>query len=206
MNLFPWLPAGKVNKVDSTYPSDITLGISSLLSALGQKFKLDKTRAAELSDTTVATLGEGVFQVVRLDPSQSTAIGSAVKGRPVFWADEATFKVTCDAVLTSRFAGFLLETVTAKGNITIIQIAGRVGGLFDGTLTKGTPTVGNAIIFKIASTLATLDVIADATAVTGAIHNQFRHARSIVAATVTAGAVSDVWMEDTLSLHDEGVM
>lgn len=206
MNLFPWLPAGKVNKVDSVYPSDITLGISSLLSALGQKFKLDKTRAADLSDTTVATLGEGEFQVVRLDPSQTTAIGSAVRGRPVFWANETTFLVTCDAVLTSRFAGYLLEVVTAKGNITIIQTAGRVGGLFDGTLTKATPTVGNAIIFKIASTLATLDVLADATATTCAIHNQFRHVRSIVAATVTAGAVSEVWLENNLPLHDEGVM
>lgn len=209
MNLFSWLPTGLFNEVDLTFPTtvdELTTGRSPFKDLLGQKFQLSKTRAAEKSKTSVATLGEGEFQFVRLDSAQTAAIGTAVRGRPVFWADEALFVVTTDCTLTSRFAGFLLETVSAKGNMTCIQISGRVGGLYGAALTKAVPTIGNLCIFNISGGVAGLDVLADATAVTCAIANQFAHARCTVLATPTAATVTEVLLLPGASLHYEGVI
>jgi len=207
MDLFSWLPKNKLNVVDLTYPSDeITGGWSPFKQLLGQKFKFDKTRAAEFSDTSVATLSEGTYMPVRLDSAQTAAIGTAVRGRPVFWADEANFVVTTDAATTGRFAGYLLETVSAKGNMTVIQVEGRVQALFDGTLTKGVPALSDLCIFKIASGVATMDVLADATAVTCAIAAQHWQARSIVAQTVSAGTATQVILRPGAIVANNGVM
>jgi len=167
MNFFDWLPTAKLNDVDLDYPdpSDPTRGISPVPGMLGQYWEYGNRFAKKFSLTSLATLKFGRFRLVRLSPTMTAAISSAVRGRPVFVSDEDSYVVTCDAAATSRFAGVLLNTVSAKGNVTIIQEYGRLGGLFGGSTTKTTASiaVNDVVTIAISGGLATFDVLADAT-------------------------------------------
>lgn len=203
MDFFDYLPQAKLNAVDKTYPTDAT-EISALVGMLGQKWDYDNKSALRFSKTSVGTLKWGEYQLVRLDPAMVVAIAGAVRGRPVFWSDESKFYVTCDAAANKKFAGFLLETVTAKGNFTIIQVSGRCGALFAAALTKATPAIMDICTLAISSSLASLDVLADATALTLAnsvsIHN-IRCQMAVAAPTVAV--VNEVYCH-TLGIDGPG--
>jgi hypothetical protein len=198
MHFFDWLPTAKLNDVDLDYPdpSDVTKGISPILGMLGQYWEYGNRFALKFSKTATGTLKWGRFRLVRLDPNMTAAIGTAVRGRPVFVADESNYVVTCDAATTKRFAGVLLNSISAKGNVTMIQEYGRIGGLFAGTATKtlATITINDIATFAISGGVATFDVLADATQPSMAqlvsIHNLMCR---MAVANPTASAVNELF-------------
>lgn len=204
MDFFDWLPTAKLNDVDLTYPDDITLGISPIIGMLGQEWDYDDKFAKKFSKTSAATLRWGKYKLGRLDSSMTTAIGSAVRGRPVFWVDESKYIFTCDAAANKKFAGFLLNSITVKGNVSVIQSFGRVGALFAASLTKATPAIMDICTLSIGSSLATLDVLADATQPTMAQLVSVHNIRSQMAvASPTANAVNEVYCS-ALGIHSSG--
>lgn len=207
MDMFSWLPTGFINEIDSVYPdTDITKGVSPLSGMLGQEFQLDDRDAARFSKTSVATEKGGRFKLVRLNPSASAAIASAVRGRPMFWSNRTLHQVSYDYDGTQLFAGVLMEVLTAKGNITMLRTEGEGFGLFAGALTKAVPADGDALTVAVSGGIAAFDVLADATAMTMAFAQDMQNFNSKVAATVTAGAVSLIEILGTLESARPGII
>jgi hypothetical protein len=67
--------------------------------------------------------------------------------------------VTCDAATTKRFAGVLLNSISAKGNVTMIQEYGRIGGLFAGTATKTLGNNNQSMILRLLQSLVELQLL-----------------------------------------------
>jgi hypothetical protein len=188
MNVFDYVPNGKLNDLDITFPTSSnleTLGPNPLVGMLGEEFEYDEATALKLSNTSKGTLFSCLLKLVRFHP---TSTASNLVGRPVFWSNKTSFVVTPDAAATSVFAGISI-CANAKGNIGFIVVAGEVEALFVDPLTKATPVVNNRANLSIAAGVAALDVLADATAVTwGTLQTNV----AIVRAAVTAGAKSRV--------------
>lgn len=190
MNVFDWVPSGKLNDLDIDFPvAGDMKGPQPLIGMLGEEFIYDEAEGLKRSNTTVGTVYGCKLKLVRF-ASGSTAAN--LKGRPVFWSDKKKFIVTPDATAVIPFAGIPL-LANGKGNMGFIVVAGEVDGLFVNPLTKATPVVNNRIIISIAAGVAALDVLADATALTwGTLQTDIGEVR----AAVTAGAVSRVWIRE----------
>lgn len=197
MNVFDYIPQGKLNDVDIDWPTDITKGPQPLVGMLGEEFIYDETTALKLSNTLKGTLYACKLKLVRF---LSTSTASNLIGRPVFWSDKKKYIVTPDAAATSAFAGIAI-TAVGKGNMGYIVTAGEVAGLFDAALTKAVPALGDPVYLKIAGGVATLDVLADAT---GWTNVQLKLMIGEVRATVTAGAVSRVHIYEE-RLYNRGI-
>lgn len=174
MDAFNYVRSKKLNGFYETWPGsprDVTLGPTPQIfqGLLGAEFKLSKASANKYSDSAVRTLQQGVYKIVRVNPGITNT--QWVVGRPLFWVDEAAAVPTVTPVATTlvRQAGVAINTLSAadalNGCITLIQISGVAPGLGRGTaFTKATPMLNDPVVLSIASSLATLDVLADATA------------------------------------------
>jgi hypothetical protein len=203
MDTFSYIGSKKFNDWQGIYPATVTDGPNLMKGLLGNRHKLSEAMAVKLSNTNLGTLRQGVYQVVRTDPTAATIANYAV-GRPLFWADPKNFVVTYVAATTSLFAGICLHNaISAAGNVMHMCVAGDVGGLWDGTLTKATPALNDPVILKIASSLATLDTIADAT---GWTNVQLKLEVGRVNETVTAGQVKRIILNKAIQVMDEGIM
>jgi hypothetical protein len=193
MNVFDYIPQGKLNDVDIDWPASTTAGITGgpqpLVGMLGEEFIYDETNALKLSNTTKGTLYACKIKLVRF---LSTSTASNLVGRPVFWSNKKTYVVTPDAVATSAFAGIAI-TANGKGNMGYIVTAGEVDLLFDAALTKAVPALEDPIVLKIGGGVATGDVQLDATGWTNAIQKLWV---GYVRAAVTAGAKSRVFINE----------
>jgi hypothetical protein len=190
MNVFKWLPDGKLNDLDIDFPvAGDGKGPQPLVGMLGEEFIVDENTGLKLSNTTKGTLYGCKLKLVRFVVGSTAA---NLVGRPVFWSDKKKFYVTPDATPTSVFAGIAI-CACGKGNMGLIVTAGEVDGLFVNPLTKAVPVVNNRIVISIAAGVAALDVLADATALTwGTLQTDIGEVR----AAVTAGAVSRVWIRE----------
>lgn len=165
MDLFTLTPSGKLNDVDYTFNTtrDVTLGPDNLRGALGDIIKCDYNFANTHKKASTNLYG-GEYQFVR---TRSGSTNALVVGGPVFWYDRDNFIVTPDTDGTAEFAGVALNIPATKGNCVLIVVAGDVDALFKATATTKATTVKNDLaVTSIASSAATLDVLADATAVT----------------------------------------
>lgn len=173
MDAFNYVRSKKLNGFYETWPGsprDVTLGPTPQIfqGLLGAEFKLSKASANKYSDSAVRTLQQGVYKIVRVNPGITNT--QWVVGRPLFWVDEAAAVPTVTPVATTlvRQAGVAINTMSAadalNGCITLIQISGVAPGLGRGTaFTKATPALNDPVVLSIAASLATLDVLADAT-------------------------------------------
>ena len=174
MDAFNYVRSKKLNGFYETWPGvprDVTLGPTPQIfqGLLGAEFKLSKATANKYSDSTVRTLQQGVYKIVRVNPGITNT--QWVVGRPVFWVDEAAAVPTVTPVATTlvRIAGVAINTLSAadalNGCITLIQISGVAPLLGRGTaFTKATPALNDPVVLSITTSLATGDVLADATA------------------------------------------
>jgi hypothetical protein len=154
----------RLNKVDLVYPGESTVGDVGLTNFRGQigarmVFGKDEVKF----DSTVGTLYGGIYQLVKTKAASTIA---PARGLICFWdpASPHDFIVTPDAPTGSAdFAGVYLSAPT-KGQYCVIQVAGiaSVMGVAS-ALTKATGAVGDLLF---AAALATVDNIADATALT----------------------------------------
>jgi hypothetical protein len=153
---------------------------------LGDICPLTAAQAAQLSDTVIGTLYEGLYMYVQIDPS-ATAAGT-VRGQLTFWKDFENYIVSIDApsaTTMSLFAGVALCVVT-KGNYGWIQTAGKASVKFSAAVTD--TTAGDLAIVDQAPA-NTGNTIADATSVTGKIN---KSAIGICIAAPSSGAISTV--------------
>lgn len=192
----------KINEVSIAPPPNVRSGPDIISPRAGERFHLTENRATKLSNTTVGTLRQGVIQFVRVDPLTQT-LANWVPGRPVFWSDIKKFVATTVAATTALLAGIAINTPDTLGDYVFIYVEGDVGGLYDGTLTKATPALNDPVVLKIASSLATLDVFADATSWTNV---QRKLSVGRVNETVTAGAVKRIILTDSIRAFNEGMM
>lgn len=130
---------------------------------LGSTLVVDDGGALKYSNTTIGTLRNGVYQLVKFS-------GAATQGQLVYWDTNANngfadFEVTGTATATTCFkAGIALYDVTStqvtNGAYGWIQVAGLASVKF-GSVTSG--VIGN-LVLATSLTAGTADAIADATA------------------------------------------
>jgi hypothetical protein len=203
MDTFSYIGTKKFNDWQATWPTsgDPTAGPNLVAGLLGNRHKLSEAMAVKLSNTNIGTLRQATYQVVRTDPTAAT-IANYVFGRPLFWADQKLFRVTYVAAPTSLFAGICLGPVLAAGNVVHICIGGDVGGLYASTLTK-TGALNDPVVLAITASLATLDVLADAT---GWTNVQLKLKVGKVNEAPVVNQVKRIILTDAVQVMDEGIM
>lgn len=204
MDAFSYLGTKRFNDFQLVWPAagDPTQGPSLAPAILGNRHKLSETMARKLSNTNVGTLRQGIYQVVRTDPTAAT-IANYVAGRPLFWADPSKFVVTYVAASTSLFAGICLGTVAVAGNVIHMCVAGDVGGLVAAALTKAVPALNDPVFLKIAANLAALDVQLDATAMTNV---ELKLIAGRMNEAFVVNQVKRIILTQAIQVMDEGIM
>lgn len=165
-----YLPSRKLNAVNDPSPGNIlsTANVSGSIiqpysGQVGKRLVLTAAMAAKLSDTTVGTLFEGIYQYVQFTG------GAGARGGLVYWNVGTTpnlsngayenFTVTPTPSLTGQIpwpiAGVALNTVT-QNNYGYIQIAGKASIRFRNPITNG-----NGAINVLALANGILDGTAD---------------------------------------------
>lgn len=160
---------------------------------LGQTWVANNGDALKVSYTTTGTLYQGVYQYVKFT-------SAVTRGELLFWDTLANngmadFEVTHTVTAASAFrAGVcLLTDASATGRFGWIQVAGLANMLY-GNAAPG--TIGLGVIQATAAntallTVATVNTIADATAVT---ELEFRANVGVAYETPAQNAVRRVWM------------
>lgn len=210
MDFFDYLRSSKMNTFEEAYPTTSKVsdffgtgpkGSSPFYGMLGMQKKVDDTIAAKYSDTTVGTLKNGIYQLVR--SKAGITVANWVVGRPVFWSDKSKFEVTTVvADATVEFAGVAISVLTTSGTFKIIQVAGDAPGLIAATLTKAAPAINDPIVLKIGSNLAEVDVVADATAWDNTIAKRWI---GYLGEAATAGAVKKIHLNLAHLVQNRGI-
>jgi hypothetical protein len=196
VNMFDYLPTHKLDEVDIEYPgNDVTKGPSMFPGLLGQRFDISQLLATKQL-TTAGRMGDGIIQYVRSSP---TSTASIIVGRPVFWSDKIKNVVTPDAVATSELAGFPVSVPTTKGNIIVICNFGEIAVLTKNPLTKDPYAAGDLMFLDISGGVATIDVLADATALN---NTNFDLVIAKAVSVVAAGAVAKARLIRDLGLYN----
>jgi hypothetical protein len=146
---------------------------------LGDLCYLSAAQAAQLSDTAVGTLYEGLYMYVQMDPAAVAA--GTIRGQIVFWKDFENYIVAIDAPTApnlSQAAGVALNVVT-KGNYGWIQTAGKASVQFAAVVTD--TTAGDLVIVDQTPGIRA-NTLADATAILT------KMARSVIGAAINAPA------------------
>jgi len=154
----PWIsPSGRLNTGSFAQLGGTETVGQRYPGLLGQTIVCDTGEALKLSDSTVGTLYQGVYQLVKLNSNVS-------HGQLVFWDTLANngindFEVTSTVTAPAMFkAGVALCTGTS-GEYAWIQIAGLANCLYVNPVTDA--TLGNLVLQNSATT-ATVDAITDA--------------------------------------------
>jgi len=176
--------SGKLNNANDAHPGGGDASPGFVPGMLGAEIEVDAATAAQLSDTSVATLKSGRYRYVRTLSSGTTA---PARGRAALQSTSAQFEtdvVHSDGAAADdgKCAGVFLNTVT-KGNCTWIQVAGNASVLIKNGITNATD--GNVVV--VGTGTALFDCIADATAVT---HNLLKSAVGVALGTPTDNAIS----------------
>jgi|SRR6185295_5349368 len=218
MDLVEYLGTKKLNEliIENPYNSSGVLDIAAGkhnqrgLGFLGQEFRLSEKQGLKQSNTTVGTIYSCVVKMVRVQPDFGTvALTDIVVGRPLFWNDTKKFFVTPLATATARLAGISLVTMTsanAKGDLIPIVVHGDVGIKMAAAITKATVAINDPIVLSIASSLATVDVLADATGWTN-VQLALRVGKMLTAiGTGGDGTVVKCYLDNADRIYNDGVM
>lgn len=217
MDLFPYLGNSKLNNfiypnpLDSAGRFDPTGQVGSqgqqIYGCLGQKFKYSEAQAARVSDTTVGNLYNAEYQLVRISTGSLT-LTDLVVGRPVFWSDKTKFEITPVASATALLAGVCICVLTSdnsKGDLMFIATKGDVGGLLKASsLTKASPLANDPTVLNIAASLATFDVLLDATGWTN-VQLALRAGRVLEAWNGGAGTVKKLHLDNAYEVFGDGI-
>lgn len=170
----PWIPPGGINSGyfttiggEDVAPVLALAGNGRFPGLIGATVVHDTSSALKASKTSVGTLFEGVYQLVKFS-------GAITRGQLVFWDTNANngianFQVTHTVAATSVFrAGVALFTdASANGKFGYIQVAGLASMLFGASPAAAADSM---VIQATAAdtpllTVATVNTFADATAV-----------------------------------------
>lgn len=131
---------------------------------LGATLVVDDAGALKYSDTTVGTLYNGVYQLVKLT-------SNIVKGQLVFWDTLANngideFEVTGTSTATTMFKAGVAICDGTSGEYCWIQVAGLATCKYVNPVTSA--VIGNLVV-QTSATDGTVDALADAGAVATAL-------------------------------------
>lgn len=176
--------SGKLNNANDTYPGGGDNSPGFVPGMVGVEIEIDGPTAAQLSDTSVATLRSGRYRYVQTLSSGTTA---PARGRAALQSTSAQYETNVvhsdgAAAQDGKCAGVFLNTVT-KGNHTWIQVSGNADVLIKNGITNATD--GNVVV--VGTGTALFDCIADATAVT---HNLLKSAVGVALGLPTDNAIS----------------
>jgi len=162
----------------SGVPSNVAAGAGDA-NRPGDRLILGAEDATALSDTTIGTLYQGMYQYVL---AKSGSTGTATRGRAVWWdtaVADLNYQVTPDETgsqATALFAGVVITSTIAKGSYWWVQQTGRVFVRYKAAMT-GTPADGQAIYHSVAGAGADLGTFdnfgGDATAITYTLFGTF---------------------------------
>lgn len=159
---------------------------------VGKRLVLTAAMASKLSDTSIGTLYEGIYQYVNV---LSSATASPVRGALCYWSSYENYVVATDQVATNaaKVAGVFINVIT-KGNYGFIQIAGKSSILMKATITKATPADGDLVVAD-GATSPRGDVLADATALTSPT------AKLILGVSLGAGVSNTISLVDLWNIR-----
>jgi hypothetical protein len=214
-DLIAYLGEGKLNELiiprGISATPDIKTGghLTRGIGFLGQEFRVSEKTGLKLSNTTVGTIYGCVIKMVRIQPDFGTvALTDIDVGRPLFWNDTKKFFVTPLASATAKLAGIAitnLAATNAKGDIIPIVVAGDVGVLLAGALTKASPVANDPVLLNVAANLGSADVILDATGWTN-VQMALRMGRVIEAWNGAAGTVKKMHLDNAYRIPFDGHM
>lgn len=183
----PFIPSGGLNSGSFAQiggPETVGQRFGGLL---GQTWVASDADALKVSKTSVGTLYNGVYQLVKL--------GTAVsRGEIVFWdtlANTGTqlFKVTHTVTAPAMFKAGIAICDGTSGEYAWIQVAGLASVLYRAAVTD--TTIGNLVV-QTSATTATADCLADAGAVATAL--AFKQIIGIAYEQAANGAVKRILM------------
>lgn len=160
---------GKLNAVDDQYvggPANQTTGLPLYRGQLGAKLALDHEHAADLSDTSVATLYGGIYRYVQTKAGSSA---SPARGLVAFYATASDLQndiVTPDAPTPNGCIAGIYISAPTKGYYCWIQTSGLAGVKFTASITRATPAAQCMVYVKAADNVA--EQYDDATTITEA--------------------------------------
>ena len=204
MDLFDYLRGAKLNKLEEAFGGSPEDGPNPFQGLLGMEKKLDDATAAKFSDTNVGLCKNGLYKLIRTDPTIADPTKWVV-GRPVFWVDTNLWKCTTVAAATSRFAGVAISNLEEAGNVVLIQTYGDALGLWAAASTKAVPALGDPLQLKIAANLADLEVILDATGWTNVQQKAYVGKVLEVPANPAASGVKRIWLDGAQRVFNRGV-
>lgn len=219
MDLLSYLgPTGKIN--DFIYPNPLDSAgrfviddktgpqKQMIYGLLGSRYKFSEGAALKRSNTTKGTIYNCEMQMVRIDPSFGTVLlTDIIVGRPLFWTDKTKFLVSPLATATSLLAGIspvVMTSSNAKGDIIPLIVRGDVGIKLKASLTKASPLANDPLVLSIASSLATGDVLLDATGWTN-VQLALRVGRVLSALNGLDGTVVKCHLDNAYQVYNSGI-
>jgi len=153
----PWIPPGGLNSGSFAQIGGVETVGQRFGGLLGQTWVASDADALKVSKTSVGTLYNGVYQLVKLSSNVS-------RGQIVFWdtlANNGTaqFKVTSTVTAPAAFKAGIAICDGTSGEYVYIQVAGLASVLYAGSVTSA--VLGNLVI-QSALNAATADALADA--------------------------------------------
>jgi len=153
----PWIPSGGLNAGSFAQIGGVEPVGSRFGGLLGQTVVHSNATALKESKTSVGTLYEGVYQLVKLN-------SNVTRGQIVFWDTLANngiadFEVTSTVTAPAAFKAGIAICDGTSGEYAYIQVAGLASVLFAGSITSA--VLGNVVI-QSALNAATADALADA--------------------------------------------
>ena len=121
--------------------------VQEYLGFAGGKLTITNPWAKQFADPTVGPLYGGIYQYVRLDPTDTAPLA---RGQIVFWSDELNYLITADGIDTDTGLPYKLAGVALCGTLPgywdFIQITGIALVKFTGAGNVGqTATVDPAV-------------------------------------------------------------
>jgi len=154
----PWVPLQGLNQGSFAQIGNSTDIVGTRFQGmLGQVIVLSQAEAAKASLSSVGTLYQGAYQLVKLT-------SAVTRGQIVFWESNANngigdFEVTSTVAATTMFRAGVAICNGTSGEYAYIQVAGLASCLYRATVTSA--IIGNLVVAESA-TSASVDALADA--------------------------------------------
>jgi len=184
---------GKLNAVDDQYvggPVNQLTGLPFYRGQLGAKLAVDHEHAADLSDTSVATLYGGIYRYVQTKAGSTAA---PARGLVAFYATAADVQadvVTPDAPANDGCIAGIYISAPTKGQYCWIQVSGLAGVKFRASITRATPAAQCMVYVQSGTNVA--DQIEDNTNITESV---LRRVLGVAAETPVGAAIKlvELW-------------
>jgi hypothetical protein len=193
----PWVPPGGLNSGSFAQLGGSTDAVGSRFGGLlGCKANYDNAAALKVSKTSIGTLYQGEYQLVKL--AATILRGQILAWSPLALNGQSLFLVTPTVTAPAIFNAGIAICAGTSGEYVWIQTRGLASVLY-GTVTSA--VLGN-VVTRTSLTTATADVIADA-GTTFATNTGAKGFIGLAYELPATGAVGRVWLAEGAFLSNE---